>query len=237
MLPYLAPEIVERILRSLPIWTRLERRDVHNCVAVCKTFAMVGRTILYHCEELPAAPDMLRRKLDKWEEHGKDARGYVRELEIEGTDQWILDIVTHDALHRIFNIFQHVRALTIRCCVWYGSATYHSLPQHCALLRSLTVERIRFESSTTDLAYLASQCESLVELKVWDCTWIADTTSWEHAAVRRSHLRSVYIVPLRIQDAWLLGRLVKGAQSTLQEVHVTMRRGQTFISEYVPVRA
>lgn len=65
MPPYLAPEIVERILRFLPVWTHLERRDVQSCVAVCKIFADIGRTILYHSEELPAAPDVLWRKLDK----------------------------------------------------------------------------------------------------------------------------------------------------------------------------
>ena len=220
----LAQELVDRIVESFPQCTLQQRNDLRTCVRLSKPFAAAARRAMYSTATIPANIDLLRTKLAGWSGIGALAAPYVAKLEIEGRDRFHQDIVTHDTLHRVFDVFRRVRVFTITRCIWHGSLIFEDLPRRCSRLQRLDLQGIQFRTRTADLACIASQCPALEELRVWDCEWFLGDTPNDYPAAGPSHLHSVHIAPLHAGNIWRIDRVVAGAQRTLQSLFVGMMR-------------
>lgn len=228
MPPHFALELIEEICGHIPPHTREHRDALRKLAKVSPGYAHAARRVMYRTEELPASQDVLRGKLSKWKEGGPGeiAAAYVRDLKIHGGELWHQCIITHENLRDLFDVFQHVQVFTISACSWYGALGVVKMPQRCSLLRRLTLSKVRFTTATADLADIASQCDALRELRVWDCEWEYGTHSiCDYSTAPPSRLQSLHVVPLR--HTHVLGRLIAGAKRALNDVRVKLESCET----------
>ena len=218
----LAQELVDRIVESFPQCTLQQWNDLCTCIRLSKPFTAVAHCTIYSTVIISANIDLLRTKLASWSGIEALVALYVTKLVIKGRDCFHQNIVTHDTLHRVFNVFRHVYVFTITRCIWHDLLIFEDLPRRCSHLQCLVLQGIQFYTCTADLACITSQCPALEKLQVWDCKWFFSDTLNDYLAAGSSHLHFVYITPLHAGDIQCIDYIVAGAQRTLQILFIEM---------------